>query len=368
MDDDGWWVRFCRRELRILEYLPPECLILYLKLKHRADFETFRVGLNAPYTWGDVLEDVQRKRTSKSRKVERVTEGRARVIFGHLVKEKLVVKERPNPATGTMVLSLPVARFWKGDQNKATEKPTGKPRRSEQAVSELNQEGASLTRGEHTENPRRSRHHTKRLEVEIKTNKQKPSVELADANPTTAPIEDEPKKKRKAKAGLAVNPSKDVVEVFDYWRKAWKIRSNAALDVERVKSIEIGLDLGFSVEDLKYAIKGGRKDKFFVGQNDRNKPFKSLSVLLRGADRIEGLAELGRDETAPVLHITKPGAVNNGQQPGPRANGKATALDGITAHQRLFGGGDVCDTRPGSTPRAGAVIECKPSQAKALLP
>jgi hypothetical protein len=75
-------------------------------------------------------------------------------------------------------------------------------------------------------------------------------------------------------------------EVFAYWRQAMG-KPRAVFDAKRRKLVEARLKDGFSVETLKAAIDGYRRDPFSMGKNDRNKAFNDLALICRDAERVE---------------------------------------------------------------------------------
>ena len=82
-----------------------------------------------------------------------------------------------------------------------------------------------------------------------------------------------------------------ICAIFAYWVRVMK-KPKAKLDERRRNLIRSRLRDGWTPEDLHYAIAGNAADDWSQGDNDRNKPFNELSLILRDAERIERFIDL----------------------------------------------------------------------------
>jgi len=87
----------------------------------------------------------------------------------------------------------------------------------------------------------------------------------------------------------AVKPPDPVALVFDAWRES--ASPNAKLDDKRRKAIQDGLKL-YPAGDLVDAVRGWRHDPFSRGENDRQRKYNELTLLLRDAAHIEKFRDL----------------------------------------------------------------------------
>jgi hypothetical protein len=90
-----------------------------------------------------------------------------------------------------------------------------------------------------------------------------------------------------------------VQEVFSYWQQVLE-HPKAKLDLKRQRAIKQALKTGYTVEQLKQAIDGCAKSPFNMGQNERNKRFDDISLILRDASHIEGFISDITNPSVPV--------------------------------------------------------------------
>lgn len=114
----------------------------------------------------------------------------------------------------------------------------------------------------------------KSSEESLKTTKSHSRVEAASTPP--------PKK---------VSTAEQVREVFDYWREVLE-HPHAILDDKRKRHIGGRLREGASVDFIKQAIRGIKRSKFHMGQNDRHKVYDGLHIICKDADHLEEFAAL----------------------------------------------------------------------------
>ncbi|MGZ5053350.1 MAG: hypothetical protein ACXWAT_00245 [Methylobacter sp.] len=77
-----------------------------------------------------------------------------------------------------------------------------------------------------------------------------------------------------------------IVEIFEYWKLIMN-HGAAKLDVKREKAIGDALKTGYSVDELKAAIRGCSVTPFNCGENDRNTRFDGLGIIFKNADQID---------------------------------------------------------------------------------
>tara|TARA_R110000822_G_scaffold254332_3_gene380628 strand:+ start:256 stop:1053 length:798 start_codon:yes stop_codon:yes gene_type:complete len=92
-------------------------------------------------------------------------------------------------------------------------------------------------------------------------------------------------------------------ELFKYWCEVMgKSISTSKLTSNRDKAIKARLKEGYTVEQIKEAIDGCRKDPFSMGQNDRQKPFNDIQLICRNGEKIESFL---------TGHVAKQGDINS---------------------------------------------------------
>ena len=79
---------------------------------------------------------------------------------------------------------------------------------------------------------------------------------------------------------------------FDYWiTKMGKRRASTKLCGKRIKLIEWGLE-NYGLRGVQDAIEGCYMDDWYMGANDRKKPFNGLEHILKGSKETEGFIEM----------------------------------------------------------------------------
>lgn len=105
-------------------------------------------------------------------------------------------------------------------------------------------------------------------------------LSISENNPNLPALTD----KQAAEAKSKVN------EVFEHW-KTTMAHPRAKLDKKRTTKIQQALKLGYTVEDLKYAIDGCASNSFNMGENDRKQRYDGIELILRDAEHIEGFIQ-----------------------------------------------------------------------------
>ncbi len=91
-----------------------------------------------------------------------------------------------------------------------------------------------------------------------------------------------------------VTTSKDVVQIFDYWREVFN-HANAKLDNARKSKIRSALKL-FSVEECCEAIDGCKASAYHQGENEMKKKFDGIDLIFRNAEKIEWFKDLSKTQ------------------------------------------------------------------------
>ncbi len=81
-----------------------------------------------------------------------------------------------------------------------------------------------------------------------------------------------------------------ITDIFQHWQVIQQ-KPRARLDIARRKIIQARLNDGYSVADLQDAINGCYLDPFYQGDNDRNKAFNDISLILRDAAHVDQFIE-----------------------------------------------------------------------------
>lgn len=110
----------------------------------------------------------------------------------------------------------------------------------------------------------------------------------AEASPCIVPANPIDIKKSKV-----ISPA---MEIFQYWQEVLN-HPRAKLDNKRKNKIESALKIGYSVEELKLAIKGCSLTAFNMGQNDRNQKYDDIELILRDAPHIDRFIETATTPT-----------------------------------------------------------------------
>lgn len=104
-------------------------------------------------------------------------------------------------------------------------------------------------------------------------------------------------------SGVSVSEQDNPVRlVFEHYRKHHprsfpKPSSNS----KEWKAIRARLNEGYTVADLCEAIDGCHKSPWHCGENERNRPFQALELIVRSADKVNQFVEIARKPVAPVL-------------------------------------------------------------------
>lgn len=112
------------------------------------------------------------------------------------------------------------------------------------------------------------------VEIPLNGNPTNRKPKTVNLEPNINPLSDKPDK---------LGPIDDV---FDYWQRAMK-SPRSKLDAKRKGSIKKSLALGYTVEQLKTAIKGCRMTPHNMGQNERGTVFNGIDLIFKCADNID---------------------------------------------------------------------------------
>ena len=86
--------------------------------------------------------------------------------------------------------------------------------------------------------------------------------------------------------------SKNVMVRFDHWVNAMGKRAGATkLTPKRIRSISNRLKDGYTVDQIKTAIKNCSTDPFSMGQNGRGKSFNDIELICRSGEKLESFFE-----------------------------------------------------------------------------
>jgi hypothetical protein len=113
-------------------------------------------------------------------------------------------------------------------------------------------------------------------------------------------LEDLPSEEKKETAGARNSP--DVIAVFDAYRKHHpRAFAKPVPTSKEWRAIAARLREGFTVADLIEAIEGCHVSPFHCGENDRQTPYQSLSLIVRDGSQVNNFIELARKGPTPVL-------------------------------------------------------------------
>jgi hypothetical protein len=99
----------------------------------------------------------------------------------------------------------------------------------------------------------------------------------------------------------ATDATQAVKDVFDCWQ-AELCKGRSKLDAKRASRIKARLREGFTVEQLKQAIRGAKKDSFLMGKHPKaGRAFDGIETILRDASQVERLIAL-ENGTAPTAN------------------------------------------------------------------
>src|SRR5690606_26796490 len=82
-----------------------------------------------------------------------------------------------------------------------------------------------------------------------------------------------------------------ISKIFAFWKQEHG-HPKARLDRKRRSRIKARLREGFTPRELCIAIRGAKKDRFLMGENDRGVAYDGIQTLLRDAEQVERLLEL----------------------------------------------------------------------------
>jgi hypothetical protein len=89
-----------------------------------------------------------------------------------------------------------------------------------------------------------------------------------------------------------------VSEIFDYWRKRMD-SPRSRLDDKRRKLIRHALKT-YTPAELCVAIRGCSRSPWHMGQNDRNRKFNGIELILRSAEKIDQFIGFDVQPPAPA--------------------------------------------------------------------
>lgn len=106
--------------------------------------------------------------------------------------------------------------------------------------------------------------------------------------------ETEEQRKEREKREQDAKIRENVEIVFEAWKKSAEKSDRVVLDKKREKLIRNAL-ADYSLEDVLDAVDGWRFSPFHSGQNDQNKKYNDLELLLRNSSKIETFCEFKRN-------------------------------------------------------------------------
>jgi hypothetical protein len=113
-------------------------------------------------------------------------------------------------------------------------------------------------------------------------------------------LEHLPSEEKKETTGARNSP--DVIAVFDAYRKHHpRAFAKPVPTSKEWRAIAARLREGFTVDDLVEAIEGCHVSPFHCGENDRQTPYQSLSLIVRDGSQVNNFIELARKGPTPVL-------------------------------------------------------------------
>lgn len=164
-----------------------------------------------------------------------------------------------------------------------------------------------------------------------------PPIEPSLEPPIGDPAE-KPKKKKASKKKVAATPeeSEQIRECFDYWRvEHRKPTAKLSEDSPRWKSTLGRIRDGFTVEQIKSAIRGIKFSAFHMGKNDRGEFYADLFNVCKTIENVERFIEL--DERGQNAKSGFPqgngGSRTNGAQNKPAPNGFKAPKPGVATEQ-----------------------------------
>ena len=119
---------------------------------------------------------------------------------------------------------------------------------------------------------------------------------ISDEHQADAP-ETETETETETEKALSEKPD-DVNLVFEFWQLTMN-HPKAQLDDDRKKRIKNALKLGYTIDDLKAAIRGCAKTPHNMGQNDRNGIYDGLNIILKNADNIDRFIKNDTNQQRP---------------------------------------------------------------------
>lgn len=124
-----------------------------------------------------------------------------------------------------------------------------------------------------------------------------PDSLIPDSGFTDSPITDSPNHEnpQSADADLSVSPpaqaakvkiNPEVQRIFEHWKTRMN-HQGAKLDDKRKAKITNALKLGYSADDLIFAIDGCAKSPHHMGRNETGTVYDSIDLIFRSADKID---------------------------------------------------------------------------------
>lgn len=78
-----------------------------------------------------------------------------------------------------------------------------------------------------------------------------------------------------------------VQEIFDYWCSVMGKSGNAKLTAKRASAVKARLKEGYSVDHIKQAVDGCRRNQFNMGQNSNKVVYDDLELICRSGEKLE---------------------------------------------------------------------------------
>lgn len=100
---------------------------------------------------------------------------------------------------------------------------------------------------------------------------------------------------------------KNVQEIFDYWVTTMgKCPDKTKLTPKRRRSISNRIKDGYTIDQIKLAIKNCSMDPFSMGQNDRGKSYNDIELICRAGEKLESFFEQTNTEVAHAKNKITP--------------------------------------------------------------
>lgn len=98
-------------------------------------------------------------------------------------------------------------------------------------------------------------------------------------------------KEKKGAPSATDSTADDVAEVFALWLDVMGKNANTKLTANRRRAVRARLKEGYSVDQLKRAVRGCAMSPFHMGDNDSKKQYNDLTLICRNGEKVESFEE-----------------------------------------------------------------------------